>query len=79
MASPPSGSPLSDKPWFPEIYKKIYEIIAMENRLPPPNEILVSGKPPLEFPNTVAGSADIDNRLLWFREEPPTQLCLPTS
>ena len=62
---------LSDKPWFSGVYRKIYDIIAMEGRLPPPNEILVSGEPPLEFPGTVAGSADIDNRLVWFREEPP--------
>jgi hypothetical protein len=64
MTSPPSGSPLSDKPWFSEIYKKIYEIIAMEGRLPPPNEIMISNKPPLEFPGTVAGSADIDAKLI---------------
>jgi hypothetical protein len=62
---------LSDKSWFSEVYKKIYKIIAMENRLPPPNEIMIIDKPPMEFPDTVAGSADIDNRVLWFREEPP--------
>jgi hypothetical protein len=62
---------LEDKLWFSGIYKKIYEVVAMEGRLPPPNEIVIIDKPPMEFPDTVAGSADIDNRLLWFREEPP--------
>jgi hypothetical protein len=71
MASSSSVPPLSHKPWFSGIYEKIYEIIAMENRLPPPNEIMVSDKPLATFSDTVAGSADIDNRLLWFREEPP--------
>ena len=63
--------PLSGKTWFSGVYEKIYDIVAMENRLPPPNEIMVSDKPPVEFPDTVAGSADIDAKLIWFREEPP--------
>jgi len=63
--------PLSDKTWFSGIYEKIYDIVAMEGRLPPPNEIVIIDKPPVEFPDTVAGSADIDAKLIWFREEPP--------
>jgi hypothetical protein len=62
---------LSDKTWFSGVYKKIYDIIAMENRLPPPNEIMVSDKPLTEFPDRVVASVDLDNRLIWFKHEPP--------
>jgi hypothetical protein len=62
---------LSDKTWFSGVYKKIYDIIAMENRLPPPNEIMVSDKPLTEFPDRVVASVDLDNRLIWFKYEPP--------
>jgi hypothetical protein len=63
--------PLSDKPWFLGIYKKIYDIVAMEDRLPPTSKIVVSDEPPATPPDTVAGSADIDAKLIWFREKPP--------
>ena len=63
--------PLSDKPWFLGIYKKIYDIVAMEDRLPPASKIVVSDEPPATPPDTVAGSADIDAKLIWFREKPP--------
>jgi hypothetical protein len=43
----------------------------MENRLPPPNEIMVSDKPLTEFPDRVVASVDLDNRLIWFKYEPP--------
>ena len=75
MASQPLS--LSDKPWFSGIYKKIYQLIAMENRLPPPDKILILAKPPEELKSLDSnkrltyGIARRDEMSIWFREEPP--------
>ncbi|MFZ8823812.1 MAG: hypothetical protein ACO2O0_06645 [Desulfurococcales archaeon] len=71
MTSPPSVSPLSSKSWFSGVYEKIYDIVAMGGRLPPPNEIVIIDKPPEEFPDAVVASVNLDNKLIWFKYEPP--------
>jgi hypothetical protein len=69
------SQPLSAKPWFSGVYKKIYNIIAMENRLPPPDKILVLDRPPEELRSAggrlTYGFAKRDEMIIWFRYEPP--------
>ena len=70
--------PLSHKPWFSGVYKRIYDIIAMENRLPPPDKILILDEPPEEIKSMkdgrltyTYGAAIRDKMSIWFRYEPP--------
>lgn len=69
-----SERPLSEAPWFNGIYARIYEIIAMDGRLPPASEIIVSPKPPAGMPGNVYGAAWRDNGRwrVWFRHVPPS-------
>jgi hypothetical protein len=77
MVSQPLSDKLSDKPWFSGIYKKIYDIVAMEGRLPPPDKILILGEPPEELRSLDSdrrltyGIAKRDEMSIWFRDEPP--------
>jgi hypothetical protein len=70
-----ASQPLSAKSWFSGIYRKIYEIVAMENRLPPPDKILVLDRPPEELRSAggrlTYGFAKRDEMIIWFRNEPP--------
>lgn len=63
--------PLTDMPWFRGVYVRIYEIVAMEGRLPPPSSIYVATKLEGEpSPNTM-GFAVPEANIVWFREQPP--------
>jgi len=68
---------LSSVDWFKDVYVKIYSILALDNRLPPPDNIyLLDDKEAFEMFNiadTVQGFAvTIDGKkCVWFRHVPP--------
>jgi hypothetical protein len=68
---------LCDVDWFKDVYVKIYNILALDNRLPPPDNIyLLDDKEAFEMfniANTVQGFAvTIDGKkCVWFRHVPP--------
>jgi hypothetical protein len=76
---------LSEAPWFKDIYKRIYETLAVDGFLPPPEDIvLVTAEEARIKEKDVKGSSgcviiherDADGGFrreffLWFRKEPP--------
>jgi hypothetical protein len=67
---------LCELPWFAGLYAKVYEILSLENGLPHPCEVTVL--PPEEpLPGTrpsTQATAVQEERLLWFRTQPPPPL-----
>jgi hypothetical protein len=57
--------------WFEDVYVRIYQILALEDRLPKPEEIEVFEKPPAEPKETVYGQAYKNTNAVWFRTVPP--------
>jgi hypothetical protein len=57
--------------WFKNVYVRIYQILALEDRLPKPEEIEVFEKPPAEPRETVYGQAYKNTNAVWFRTVPP--------
>jgi len=65
---------LSDCTWFNGLYVKIYEVLAIENKLPSPYQIYVLENSDVEgVRETVFGFAIPPNKL-WFRHLPPNYI-----
>jgi len=65
---------LSEVEWFGGVYRSVYEILALEGRLPPPDRIFVLDRPEelgLRAPPWALGLAVPERRALWFRAVPP--------
>jgi hypothetical protein len=63
---------LADAAWFKGIYEKIYRILSIENRLPPPNAIYIIEKSEVEDVHMrVLGFAVRETNHVYFRDVPP--------
>jgi len=65
--------PLCEIDWFKDLYRKIYDVLNVENMLPDPCEVKVlpPEPTPLEAHSVTYGLCWRDRRLLWFRVQPP--------
>jgi hypothetical protein len=66
---------LCDITWFneDEMYRRIYDVVSTENKLPNPCDITIlpPDPPPPETPENVAGRCWQSERKIWFRYSPP--------
>lgn len=63
---------LAECEWFGGVYRRIYDILAIGGRLPPPSEIGVALEVEGEVPEEARGFALKDAGVVWFRHIPPT-------
>jgi len=66
-------SELCEIEWFNSLYRKIYDVLNVENMLPNPCEVKVLPPEPVpsEAHSGTYGLCWRDRRLLWFRVQPP--------
>jgi hypothetical protein len=63
---------LADAAWFKGIYEKIYRILSLENRLPPPDAIRLLERVDVEgVHERVLGFAIREKNCIYFRDIPP--------
>jgi len=62
---------LCELDWFKDIYRKIYDVLSVEDMLPDPCEINVLGVDEVETSSNVLGMAWRDSKTMWFRYQPP--------
>jgi len=62
---------LSETRWFMGIYRKIYDVLNVENLLPSIDEITVLQPSDVEVRDTVHGLCWKEEKTIWFREQPP--------
>ena len=62
---------LCELEWFRGIYRKIFDVLSVENMLPDPCEIIVLHPDDVEAGETVFGATWPDEKIIWFRNQPP--------
>jgi len=60
--------------WFDGIYRKIYDVLNVENMLPDPCEITILYPEDVEVRETVLALTWQDAKTIWFRYQPPDPL-----
>ena len=62
---------LCELDWFKGIYKKIYNVLSVENMLPDPCQITVLYPGDVEVDERVMALAWWNDKTIWFRNQPP--------
>jgi hypothetical protein len=68
---------LSSTDWFRDVYVKIYEILALDDRLPSPDNIYLLDDKDVDvqhIPEITLAFALQDKKYIWFREKPPSPI-----
>ena len=68
-----SGKPLCELEWFRDnsLYRRVYDVLSVENALPDPCEVLVLETPPPGADESALAGCLADRRTVWFRSQPP--------
>jgi len=62
---------LCELDWFDGIYRKIFDVLSVEDMLPSPCQITVLYPGDVETRETVYGAAWRNEKIIWFRVQPP--------
>jgi len=62
---------LCELDWFKGVYKKIYNVLSVENMLPDPCEITILDPGDVEVDERVMALAWWNDKTIWFRHQPP--------
>ena len=62
---------LCELPWFDGLYRRIYDVLNAEGKLPHPCDIMILPPEAVEVRETVQAATWKDAKVIWFRHQPP--------